>query len=320
MTVAARVQLPDGSGRQIYTGEVTVVAEVHLLLRARSISRSLLVGVHETPTEGRVLSIFRRACIIEYGGDGLLALVAPELENGPLNIVLHRIPSDWSQLQPGMAVQFRDGQMQIGGLTVALDGADVWEPRPDWKRLRANAAPCLSRLDQVLSRLNHCAPAGTLLAFVQDPSSALSPSEEVIRDRVRTAAEAMWAGWLGEEVQLSSGAAQLAGLGSGLTPAGDDFCLGTMLCAWLAHPTPRRYCTTVLQACAQRTTTLSKAFLQSAAVGECSATWQSFLEALQGGSDQEIDITTQELLAYGHSSGADALAGFLWMGLRVLKS
>ena len=58
----------------------------------------------------------------------------------------------------------------------------------------------------------------------------------------------------------------LAGLGDGLTPAGDDWLVGMMLWAWLAHAAPRRFCQVLSDAAVPRTTTLSAAFLQAAAL------------------------------------------------------
>ena len=294
--------------------------EIHVRIRACTISRSVRDALPKMPAVGRVQSVFRRACIIQYGPEMLVALVAPELGNGPLNVVMERVPSAWLDLQPGIPVQLQGGRLQLGGLEVSLEGAETWEPCPNWEQLRARSETLLGRLEQLMVWACGQTPGVTLLALFQDPSQVEPPSASVMHARARRAAEAMWAGWGGDEAQLSAGAAQLAGLGSGLTPAGDDFILGAMLCAWLAHPTPGRYCETALEACAPRTTILSKAFLRSAAAGECSALWHRLLEALEGGSAEQLDIATREVLSYGHSSGADALAGFLWMGLRHLAN
>jgi hypothetical protein len=291
--------------------------DVHV--RACAISRSVRGALPKKPAAGRVLAVFRRACIIQCGHDMLVALVAPELGNGPLNVVMERVPGEWLVLQPGMPAQLQGDCMQIGRLEVSLESAETWEPCPDWERLRANAGQLLGRLEQLLARARSQSPGDTLLVLFQGPSQAELSSATVMHARARRAAEAMWAGWGGDEAQLSAGTAQLAGLGSGLTPAGDDFVLGAMLCAWLAHSTPGRYCETVLEACSPRTTMLSNAFLRSAAAGECSAAWHRLLEALEGGSAEQLDVATREVLSYGHSSGADALAGFLWMGLRNLE-
>jgi hypothetical protein len=85
-----------------------------------------------------------------------------------------------------------------------------------------------------------------------------------------------------------------------------------MLRAWLAHPEPRRFCQTLLDAAAPRTTALSAACLRAAADGQCTAAWHRLLAALEGGREEELAAATQEALAYGHTSGADTLAGFLW--------
>jgi hypothetical protein len=130
----------------------------------------------------------------------------------------------------------------------------------------------------------------------------------------------MWAGWRGDDSQLRTGAAHFAGLGSGLTPAGDDFLLGTMLCAWLSHASPTGYCKQVAEVSSPRTTTLSRAFLQAAAAGEFGMPWHRLLAALRDGSDQRVEAAMRQVLAFGHSSGADALAGFLFMGTRVAKN
>jgi len=120
-------------------------------------------------------------------------------------------------------------------------------------------------------------------------------------------------GWEGNSGQLREGAAQLAGLGSGLTPAGDDFLTGVMLWAWLAHSNPREFSRALVAAAAPRTTTLSAAFLRAAAEGECSAPWHRVLAALVGGAEDVLAASIRQVVACGATSGADTLAGFLWM-------
>jgi len=133
------------------------------------------------------------------------------------------------------------------------------------------------------------------------------------------AAEALREGWGGRVERLHEGALALAGLGSGLTPAGDDFLTGAMLWAWLAHPVPAPFCRALVEAAIPRTTLLSAAFLRAAARGECSASWHGLLEALseraeaRGASWQlALHQAVQEIMAYGATSGADTLAGFLY--------
>jgi hypothetical protein len=98
-----------------------------------------------------------------------------------------------------------------------------------------------------------------------------------------------------------------------LTPAGDDFLAGVMLWAWLAHPSPHRVCQILLEEAVPRTTVLSAALLSAAAVGECSAPWHRLLQALPAGDEHGITKAAHHVLSFGNTSGADSLAGFLWI-------
>ncbi|MGD8515406.1 MAG: DUF2877 domain-containing protein [Anaerolineae bacterium] len=129
----------------------------------------------------------------------------------------------------------------------------------------------------------------------------------------RQAAVALKQGWAGEESLLPAAAARLAGLGGGLTPAGDDFLVGAMLWGWLARPHPQRFCTVLAETAVPRTTVLSAAFLQAAARGECSHVWHRLLQVLAAGQHLQLAAAVTGILAHGQTSGADALAGFLWL-------
>ena len=132
---------------------------------------------------------------------------------------------------------------------------------------------------------------------------------------VREALRYLETGWGGDGTALEAGGELLAGLGGGLTPAGDDFLTGVMLWAWLAHPEAQGFCRRLLEASAARTMMLSAAFLRCAAAGECSAAWHDLLAALDGGTARQVAEAVKSVLSFGHSSGADALAGFFWRGL-----
>lgn len=285
-------------------------------IHARSISRPVRDAL-AVSTDGRVVAVFDRSCIMQIGRERLAALVAPEVDDGPLNVVLERAPEGWLNLQPATTPYLCGDRLRLGELEVLLDRAAIWEPCPYWEGLRSCCTKILSRLHLMLTWVQDYVPGDSLLAPAQGQMGSGPLSTGDVRIRVRQAAEAMWAGWRGDEAQLSAGAAQLAGLGGGLTPAGDDWLLGAMLCAWLAHPDPSRYCEVVLEAGSSRTTLLSAAFLRSAAAGECSAPWHRLFEALASGPDEQLGCAVRGVIAWGHTSGADALAGLVWMGLRA---
>jgi hypothetical protein len=61
---------------------------------------------------------------------------------------------------------------------------------------------------------------------------------------------------------------------------------------------------------AGRTTTLSAAWLRSAAVGEAGEPWHRLVDAAGLGDEPGLRSAIRQILAAGHTSGADALAGF----------
>jgi hypothetical protein len=86
-----------------------------------------------------------------------------------------------------------------------------------------------------------------------------------------------------------------------------------MIWAWLAHPSPEWFCRLLLKAAAPKTTLLSAAFLRAASRGECSAPWHDLLAAMEDRRERRVAAAIRNVVSRGHTSGADALAGFVWM-------
>lgn len=280
---------------------------------ARSISRPVRDRLCRRLSIGQVLAVFEHAChLIDHESD-VVALVTPHIGDGPLNIVVDGTAGLFSRIEPGMPVTLRSDQLVATGLQVDLRQASVWEPRPNWGALRARRAAIESRLPLLRTLCLRHAPAGSLLALVGAPRTA-DALVEATSSTAEKAAAVLREGWEGDPDRLREGTARLAGLGSGLTPSGDDFLAGAMLWAWLAHPAPDSVCCTIGQVAAPRTTALSTALLRATARGECSTPWHRLLVALSEGPDARIAAAVREVLAHGATSGADTLSGFLYLG------
>jgi len=321
---------------------------------AHSISRAVqeqLLCSQASHLEAHVLAVFEHACdLVTHAGD-VVALVTSHAGNGPLNIVVDGPAGLFAGLEAGEPATLEGEYLWVGGLRVDLGRAVVWEPRPDWDALRARRDVILSSLPFLRDLCLCMAPAGSLLDLENTPAPPVhggagqeripappvhgTPAPPVhggagaIFSAAQRAAETLREGWGGRVERLHEGALGLAGLGSGLTPAGDDFLTGTLLWAWLAHPVPAPFCRALVEAAIPRTTVLSAAFLRAAARGECSASWHGLLEALGEGvgdrvpappvhggariaSQHRLFTAVQELMAHGATSGADSLAGFLY--------
>lgn len=112
-----------------------------------------------------------------------------------------------------------------------------------------------------------------------------------------------------------SGARLAAGLGIGLTPAGDDFLMGVLMAFWLGLVNPTPYIESLISGAVGRTGRLSMALLDSAGRGEASQGWHTLVRAITRRQAQSILPAVMVILGAGHTSGADALFGFM-VGLR----
>ena len=291
-------------------------------LVAHSISRTVWELVVRGAGTARVEAVFRNACALRTSGGEAIGLVLGEGRDGPLNVVVHAAAETLSALEPGMPVRMDFGQLQVGPLQIDLRPAFLWEARPDWEGVRACAPGSSTGYTSLQDLALQSAPAGTLLTLLEAPPGRVG-QRKVTTDSTgsrilgvaRTAFGPMAAGWRGGFDSLRAGAAQMAGLGGGLAPAGDDFIVGVMLAAWLLHPRPGELCGVAVQAAVQRTSWLSAAFLRAAARGECGLAWHQLLAALCGSDEGDLARAVQLLMCRGATFGADALAGFLWAGL-----
>ena len=290
------------------------------LINARSVSRPAWNALGDAEFNGEVLAVFRRACIIrarpcsapDDDEAPVIALVLPEIGAGPLNIVLDGPAAALTGIRPGAGACFQGGSLCIGLLRVLFKQATIWEASPDWDQIRSRHEALTGGLEFVLSLAQRHAPSASMLELLGPAVYGQPPYNECCA-AARQGMKALEAGWRGEAGALEVGAAQLAGLGSGLTPAGDDFLAGVMLSLWLRHPAPFVICRSIVQVASPRTTLLSAAMLQRAAAGECSADWQRLLHALVNGDRERTGSATRSVLSHGYTSGGDMLAGFLWM-------
>jgi hypothetical protein len=281
---------------------------------ALSISRAVRERLDAGRFDARVLAVFDRACNLVTPDGDVVTLAIPQVGDGPLNVVVNGTPGFFAGVGHGAPLRLAGDRLQVDGLWVDLEGAAVWEPRPDWETLRARRTAIGSWLPHLRALCLRHAPTGSLLGLLTG-SLPDEPPARITLFAAQKATVALQEGWAGDPQRLREGTAGLAGLGSGLTPAGDDFLAGAMLWAWLVHPTPEMFCRAVARVAAPRTTTLSAALLKAAARGECSAAWHALISALsmgqREGARDKITEAVHEILSRGATSGADSLAGFL---------
>lgn len=299
---------------------------MNVTIRASAISAPAAGLLEDRPFAGQVLSVHRRACNLVDSHGQLLALVGETAGNGPFHLVVPQGEAAFSRLAVGCPAWGGRGSLRIGGwLTVDWREAELWNPRPDWDRVslaRQDWSACLSPLSELVR--GKAAPESLALIPLPPgtpPAAGSSRLGAAWRARAGEGMGRVIGALQGGDLEaLRLGVEALAGLGPGLTPAGDDFLLGvlvgvfaTAVTAPAASPSlpVAEAGATILETAAGRTNLLSAAWLQYAAHGLIGQSWHRLLYALSDCDSPSIRRAADRLLAVGATSGADALTGFL---------
>jgi len=234
----------------------------------------------------RILHVFDHACNLINERNEVLSVVTPQIGNGPFNLVIENEVLLSKHLNIESPITVFDSRLTLGDLTIHTGNTKLWNPRPDWERLHECGEHILTQLTP-LRKINHQPSLPPpLLSTLTTSIVTADISSSLISVR------------------------KLAGLGIGLTPAGDDFIIGAILAAWIIHPpeVASVLAKEIAEIAAPLTTSISAAWIKSARRGEAGILWHEFFDALIAFEDVESPMT--KLLSVGETSGADALAGF----------
>jgi hypothetical protein len=296
-------------------------------VRALSISRPVFDMVSREGLTVHVFANYHRACNLVTSRREIIALVGLAIGNGPLNIVIEEIGT-LQHVKPGLPAVFSDEQPGLGeSLVVSLGAAQLWSPEVNWKCLTTHRRRLEDNFAALCSWLSQNDIAKGLLSLVLDGDKETEACEGGTRSLHNLVFLAMARAGIkgllqalqdGNRPGIRENAALLAGLGPGLTPAGDDYLVGLMagLRVWPSSLnngglSPDDACQIILEATEDRTTLLSRAFLHSAKEGLFGENWHRVLAELARGEAIGIQQAAKRILTSGATSGADALAGFL---------
>ena len=270
-----------------------------------------------TTKDARILCVFERSCTLTRNDGKLLSLVTADIGPGPFAMV---IASGHEQLNSGIQsfssirldvpVTVRNGFIALDWLAVDATGVEIWNPQPDWPAVTAEIL--IEKSLELINLLKLHGPSGSMADLIT--GAELNQTQQLVSD--------VWpylAKGLGElDLRKSKDQiSKIAGLGGGLTPAGDDFLLGVMMAIWCCLPFPqaKRVSLDIVNATVGRTTSLSAAWLKAAGKGEATQYWHELIEALSSRGDPlALQRAGRRIISIGHTSGADALTGFVLAG------
>ena len=229
---------------------------------------------------GEVCAVFRRSFYVRSNGK-YACIGEPSLGRGPLNVLVSTFE------QPSFGTEVR----------VSLDGAQSWAAPP----VRGADRPNLEALRACLDGHVPDEGLGCVILGVHNALSVhAQPALEAI-DR-----------WLAGNT-LGHEAAQLIGLGPGLTPSGDDYLGGVLVgLRWVGRGAQADSLWRWLEPrLTQATSEISAAHLSAAAQGEVHETLHQVLADLSAWETPDLLPSLSRLDAVGHTSGWDALAGIV---------
>ncbi len=212
-----------------------------------------------------------------------------------------------NRLAPGVVVVGSNTSIRIGSLDIILPTGQQWSgtlPRGAWS---ADALPSLKLLDALYGYLReHSSLQRGLAPLLIDPL----PSDPVI-----TRANAIL-----KATALHKIPAGIVGLGPGFTPAGDDFLMGVLAEETLTGGHPERFRSSLIHRLTG-TTAGGATILRHALSGSFPLYFHHICDILMY---SETDLSAIAAAAWhqasnhGHSSGLDALSGFLWALRRII--
>jgi len=236
-----------------------------------------------------ILHIFDYVCNLINERGEILSIVTPKIGNGPFNLVIEDDVCFSEHLNLRSPISNSPRQLDLGSLTINTADAKTWNPRPNWEMLHARRADILTQLLSLSIPYNQA-------SIPNSPLSNLSYA--LIEADIPTA---------------KTVASQLAGLGQGLTPSGDDYLMGTIYAAFIIHPidAATSLASEIAESAAPLTTSLSAAWLGSAGKGQAGVLWHEFFDALLSTNTGRIYAAIDKIIPIGETSGTDALAGFI---------
>lgn len=262
--------------------------------------------LHSGEHVGRVVSTFRSGANALFGSEELISFHSAEVPLQPWGV---EAPLPWEQVSENDPVTARAGDVRVGSLSLSLSRADVLDLRLSTVAKTTTLKTLAGRAEVLKKPANSCL----------DDEQARSP------DDFRAKRQNVLDAWVNGGA--ADGLSQLIGLGTGLTPAGDDTLVGIFggleaLASIFAtqnidldeiQRAQDQLRATVREQAPGRTTLPSSQALFSAAEGYFCVPLLGLLEALckSDTTTAKLESLAQSVLFLGHTSGADLLTGVI---------
>jgi len=258
------------------------------------------------PATGRVIAVFERCFYVDFSRT-TLCIGPRDFSEGPLNVVTDAPAStSWSAsgLRVGDPASLTTHHILAGShLRFDLSSLSPWLPEP-----RKFGASAQLSLVQISNFYRDHRPNDGLAAHIFEEKVISLPRAQRPLSELAT--------WLKQRLRtcradVASPISKLLGMGPGLTPSGDDF-IGAMMITlrWLdENGSADDLARAVGELAPTATNPVSAQHLHAAGEGYGSDALHDLLNAIADTDTQRQRTALKKLVATGHSSGWDALAG-----------
>jgi hypothetical protein len=280
-------------------------------LPALSADAALLRRLDAAPQRARVHSVFARVINLELGDGRLLSLAHRDSDDAPDTVVVDI--DSWARfgVACGTEAELSARRIELSpGPCIALDRVRPWHARladyaRDERRLRANLPLASEHLERHGTGLGIGSRSGA------DPGRV----EAAMATAFRAAVDGLFGALSRDDEPLALAHVEgLLGLGTGLTPSGDDVLLG-LLAALNVPGSPRRAWrrigARVLDCAQERTHLVSAAALRHAANGRVRESIGSLCHALMYEESAGMLNALERVMRIGSGSGTEIAFGVL---------
>ncbi len=279
------------------------------------------VGARVPPrARAQVHSVFLRAFNIETDSGELVTLLAPGSGNLPHGIrCASPIAPFRAWLRQGQSAILEDATLCISaaGFVVDLSRAAIWDGTVAAALPGLRGAVPQGALRELCGTLRERAPdQGVAPALFSSASPRSTLERALVARMAQTLPRLARATETSDAGAVVSAISALVGLGTGLTPAGDDFIVGYLAALWSRahHESGMAALLSALAVPVGQlslgTNAISRQMLLDALQGHFAERLTEVVRCVCGGGD--IAGATMRALEVGHSSGADALCGLLF--------
>jgi len=256
-------------------------------------------------TQASILGVSARGVFLRTANDTVLFL-SDEPWRGPLTINLV-LPEAFDQgLEVGQSVRVAYPGLILPTFSVIIPiTIEIWRPNPVRFKTSefSNAIQGAEQLSAMLLEEASNSPFLEVLKIAEDGKAAISDKKKRMQSWLSVSDE----GKTESDIQALR---RFIGMGTGLTPAGDDLICGYLLARFALQGEPEQEIQPFIADAKAHTTALSAALIACTAQGSADERLTNALRFIAEGGADPAQVK-QELLDYGNSSGIETLTGMV---------